>query len=218
MDIPWAARLPAHHPDTTAHGDCKGSAHGPFSPSPPPPWSKPEASVTTATMQPPCGSGGGFLQPCSGHIKPALTAFWWALLPSAAQLPCPPYPHLRVSPPFLPLLEQRKYVPTSGPVCSPHLNTSSWGLRHLISQRPSLRNPPPHFIYFYPSSFLMAFHFLQLKISHLFPGRPVVKTSSSSAGAVGLLPGQRVKISHAKGPKKKKARNRSNIVINSIKT
>ena len=105
----------------------KGSAFGPFAPSPPPPWSEPEDSIATATIRPPCRSGGDFLQPCSGHIKPALTAFWWALLPSAAQLPCPPHPHLRVSPPFFPLLEQRKYVPTSGPVCSPHLITFSWG-------------------------------------------------------------------------------------------
>ena len=35
-----------------------------------------------------------------------------------------------------------------------------------------------------------------------FPGGPVVKTSLSSAGGVGSIPGQGAKIPHALGPKK----------------
>ena len=37
-----------------------------------------------------------------------------------------------------------------------------------------------------------------------FPGRPVVKTSPSNAGAVGSIPGQRAKIPHALWPKNQK--------------
>ena len=38
-------------------------------------------------------------------------------------------------------------------------------------------------------------------VSGDFPGGPVVKTSSSNAGGVGLIPGQGAKIQHALGPK-----------------
>ena len=34
-----------------------------------------------------------------------------------------------------------------------------------------------------------------------FPGSPVVKTLSSSAGSMGLIPGQAAKIPHASQPK-----------------
>ena len=39
------------------------------------------------------------------------------------------------------------------------------------------------------------------------PGSPVVMTSSTSAGSVGLIPGWRAKISHASWPKKSKYKN-----------
>ena len=42
-----------------------------------------------------------------------------------------------------------------------------------------------------------------------FPGSPVVKTSPSSAGAAGLIPGQRAKIPHASGPKKPKQKTKA---------
>ena len=48
-------------------------------------------------------------------------------------------------------------------------------------------------------------------------GSPVVKTSPSNAGAVGSIPGQETKISHASQPKNNNIKNRINIVINSIK-
>ena len=51
-----------------------------------------------------------------------------------------------------------------------------------------------------------------------FPGSPVVKTSLSNAGGVGLIPGPEVKIPHASGPKNQNIENRSNIVTNSKKT
>ena len=44
----------------------------------------------------------------------------------------------------------------------------------------------------------------QNSISRDFPGGPVVKTLPSSAGGVGSIPGQEVKISHASQPKKNK--------------
>ena len=37
-----------------------------------------------------------------------------------------------------------------------------------------------------------------------FPGSPVVKTSASNTGGVGLIPGQGAKIPHASWPKKPK--------------
>ena len=52
------------------------------------------------------------------------------------------------------------------------------------------------------------------------PGSPVVKSSSSSARGVSSIPGQGANIPHASGPKKEPQiyyKNRSNIVINSIK-
>ena len=51
-----------------------------------------------------------------------------------------------------------------------------------------------------------------------FPGGPVVKTSSSSAGHVGLIPGQEAKIPQASWSKTQNISNRSNLVSNSIKT
>ena len=54
-----------------------------------------------------------------------------------------------------------------------------------------------------------------------FPDGPLVKTSLSSSGGVGLIPGQGAKISDASCPppsKKKPKGNRSSIVANSIKT
>ena len=51
-----------------------------------------------------------------------------------------------------------------------------------------------------------------------FPGGPVVKTLSSSAKGVCLIPGQGVKIPLASWPKNQNMNNRSNIVTNSIKT
>ena len=42
------------------------------------------------------------------------------------------------------------------------------------------------------------------KVSGGFPGGPVVKTSPSSAGGAGLIPGQGAKIPHASQPKKTK--------------
>ena len=54
--------------------------------------------------------------------------------------------------------------------------------------------------------------------SWYFPGGRVVKTSPSSAGDAGLIPGQGTKIPHALGPKNQKIENRSNIVTSSTKT
>ena len=42
-----------------------------------------------------------------------------------------------------------------------------------------------------------------------FPGRPVVKTSPSSAGAAGSVPGRRAKILHASQLKKPKHKTES---------
>ena len=42
----------------------------------------------------------------------------------------------------------------------------------------------------------------------------MIKTLASNAGAVGSIPGQGAKIAHTSGPKKKKKKNRSNIVKN----
>ena len=39
--------------------------------------------------------------------------------------------------------------------------------------------------------------FVQQLLQREFPGRPVVKTSLSNAGGVGLIPGQRAKTPHA---------------------
>ena len=50
-----------------------------------------------------------------------------------------------------------------------------------------------------------------------FPGHPVFRTLSSSAGCVCSIPGQGAKIPHASQPKYQNI-NRSNIVTNSIKT
>ena len=50
-----------------------------------------------------------------------------------------------------------------------------------------------------------------------FPGGPVVKTSLSSAGHAGSIPGQGAKVTCLLA-KKPQHRNRSNIVTNSIKT
>ena len=47
------------------------------------------------------------------------------------------------------------------------------------------------------------------------PSSPVVKTSSSISGGMGLIPGWGAKIPHASWPKKS---DKSNIVTNSIKT
>ena len=51
-----------------------------------------------------------------------------------------------------------------------------------------------------------------------FLGGPAFKTSPSNAGVSGLIPGWEAKISHASWPKKKKQKNRSNVVTSSIKT
>ena len=58
---------------------------------------------------------------------------------------------------------------------------------------------------------------LQCKIKAIgdFPGSPVVKTSPSNSGSVGLIPGQEAKMPHAS---EAKTQNRSNIVTSSIKT
>ena len=48
-----------------------------------------------------------------------------------------------------------------------------------------------------------------------FPGSPVVKTSASSAGGTGLIPGWRAKIPYASRPENESIHD---IVINSIKT
>ena len=42
-----------------------------------------------------------------------------------------------------------------------------------------------------------------------FPGGPVVRTSPSNAGGVGLIPGGRAKIPHASWPKKRKEKNQN---------
>ena len=47
-----------------------------------------------------------------------------------------------------------------------------------------------------------------------FPGGPVVKTQSSRAGGLGLIPGWGAKIPHAQWPKNQNINNRSNIVKN----
>ena len=47
---------------------------------------------------------------------------------------------------------------------------------------------------------------------------PVVKTSPSSAGGVGLIPGWEAKIPHASWQKKKTKNRRSSVVTNSITT
>ena len=51
-----------------------------------------------------------------------------------------------------------------------------------------------------------------------FPGSPVVKTSSSTAGGKSLIPGQGAKIPHASWPKHQIIKNRSNTVTSTIKT
>ena len=51
-----------------------------------------------------------------------------------------------------------------------------------------------------------------------FPVVPVVKTSSSHAGDVGLISGWGTKTPHAFQAKKQNIKNRANIVTNSIKT
>ena len=51
-----------------------------------------------------------------------------------------------------------------------------------------------------------------------FPGSPVVKTSSSTAGGKSLIPGHGAKIPHASWPKHQIIKNRSNTVTSTIKT
>ena len=51
-----------------------------------------------------------------------------------------------------------------------------------------------------------------------FSSGPVVKTSLPNAGGSGSIPGQGVKIPHTSWVKKRKHKNRSCIVMNSIKT
>ena len=51
-----------------------------------------------------------------------------------------------------------------------------------------------------------------------FPGRPVIKTSPSSVGGVGLIPGWGAKILHVSGSKKQNIKNRSNMGTNSTTT
>lgn len=51
-----------------------------------------------------------------------------------------------------------------------------------------------------------------------FPGGPVVMTSSSSVGDVGLIPGQGAKIPHPLWPENKIIKIRNNMVTNSTKT
>ena len=46
----------------------------------------------------------------------------------------------------------------------------------------------------------------------------VIKTSPSSAGGAGWIPGRGAKISHASWPKTPKHENKNNIATNSIKT
>ena len=47
-----------------------------------------------------------------------------------------------------------------------------------------------------------------------FPGGPVVKTLSSTAGGVGLIPGQGAKVPHAsRSKKKKKSKYKSKAVL-----
>ena len=86
----------------------------------PPPWSKPEAVLATATVQPLCWSGGDFCSRAQGTASLRLQASGG--LSSPALPGCPAHP----TRPSSPLLEQRKQVPTSRPPCSPHLITSSW--------------------------------------------------------------------------------------------
>ena len=61
-------------------------------------------------------------------------------------------------------------------------------------------------------------NFIKNKALGILPGSLVVKTSPSSAEGTGLIPGREAKISHASQPKIQNINNRSNIVINSIKT
>ena len=51
-----------------------------------------------------------------------------------------------------------------------------------------------------------------------FPGGPVVRTSPCNVGGAGLIPGQGAMTPQASQPKIQSINNRSNIVINSIKT
>ena len=51
-----------------------------------------------------------------------------------------------------------------------------------------------------------------------FPFDPVVKTLPSNPGGASSIPGQGVRIPHALQPKQNKAKNRGNIIMNSIKT
>ena len=51
-----------------------------------------------------------------------------------------------------------------------------------------------------------------------FPGGPVVMTSSSSVGDVGLIPGQGAKISHPLWPENQNIKITNDMVTNSIKT
>ena len=62
---------------------------------------------------------------------------------------------------------------------------------------------------------MIQFMFLKSK-SRDFPGGPVIKTSPSSTGGVGSIPGWGVKIPHASWPKNQNITNSSNIVTNSI--
>ena len=51
-----------------------------------------------------------------------------------------------------------------------------------------------------------------------FPGGPVVKTSPSNAGGVGLIPGQEAKIPYALWPKKQNIKQKQYCKKNSVKT
>ena len=61
-------------------------------------------------------------------------------------------------------------------------------------------------------------HYRTMKTKQDLPGGPVVKTSPSNAGGVGLVSSLGATIPRASQPKSKKHKNRSNIVTNSIKT
>ena len=61
-------------------------------------------------------------------------------------------------------------------------------------------------------------HSLEYAQRGYFSEGPVVQTSSSNGGVVGLTPGWGVKITHVSWPKKSKHKNRNNIVTGSMKT
>ena len=67
----------------------------------------------------------------------------------------------------------------------------------------------------YSSTPFLRWFLHQERLSWDFPGGPAVRTSPSSAGGVGSIPGGRAKVPHASWLKNQ---NRSNIVTNSMKT